>query len=187
MILTSEIKVDTIKNRREMHIKVNNNVVETRLQKEINKVLMQLPLYWEEGTLLRNRVIEDLRNYDEILMTALLSNDLIKDTYSIEVGDTKVFKIDDFIDMLRYKNYWDNSYTKYTNEIGLTSEGKFLKYNSDVVLDFPHKDCVLEGGMIKEEVGKEEVYYHNVLAKGEIDTLLSPKVLTNVKKCKRGG
>ncbi|MDN6572567.1 MAG: site-specific DNA-methyltransferase, partial [Staphylococcus equorum] len=87
-----------------------------------------------------------------------------------------------FISMLRYKNYWENSYTKYTNEIGLTSEGKYLNYNTDVVLDFPHKDSILEGGMTKEEQGKKEIYYHNVLAKEEIDTLLSPKVFTNMKK-----
>src|SRR5699024_8332981 len=89
--------------------------------------------------------------------------------------------------MLRFKNYWDNSYTKYTNEIGLTSENKYLKYNTDVVLDFPHKDGILEGGMSKEEVGKKEIYYHNIIAKEEIDTLLSPKVLSNIKKYNRYG
>lgn len=30
-------------------------------------------------------------------------------------------------------------------------EGKYLNYNSDVVLDFPFKDCVFEGGMTKED------------------------------------
>lgn len=89
--------------------------------------------------------------------------------------------------MLRYKNYWENSYTKYSNEIGLTSEGKYFNYNTDVVLDFPHKDSVLEGGMTKEEQEKKEIYYHNVLAKEEIDTLLSPKVLTNIKKYDKNG
>src|SRR5699024_4953839 len=93
-----------------------------------------------------------------------------------------LFKTEDFIDVLRYKNYWQNSYTKYTNEIVLTSERKYLKYNTDVDLDFPHKDCVLEGGMIKEDVAKKEIYYNNVLAKEEIDTLLSQKVLSNIQK-----
>lgn len=89
--------------------------------------------------------------------------------------------------MLRYKNYWENSYTKYSNEIGLTSEGKYLNYNTDVVLDFPHKDSILEGGMTKENEGRKEIYYHNVLAKEEIDTLLSPKILTNIKKYDKNG
>src|SRR5699024_9522013 len=89
--------------------------------------------------------------------------------------------------MLLIKNYWDNSYTKYTNEIGLTSEGKYLNYNTDVVLDFPHKDSVLEGGMTKEESQKKEVYYHNVIAKEEIDTLLAPKVLMNAREYNKNG
>ena len=111
-----------------------------------------------------------------------MSNQLVKDTYSITLDTTNIFKVEEFISMLRYKNYWENSYTKYSNEIGLTSEGKYLNYNTDVVLDFPHKDSILEGGMTKEDIGKKEVYYHNVLAKEEIDTLLSSKVLTNIKK-----
>ena len=72
-------------------------------------------------------------------------------------------------------------------QVGLTSEGKYLNYNTDVVLDFPHKDSVLAGGMTKEDEGKKEIYYHNVLAKEEIDTLLSPKVLANIKKYDKNG
>lgn len=161
--------------------------LETELQREIKNVLSQFTTYWEDDMLLKDRVLEDLRDYKESLITALVSNELIKNTYSIQIGDTTVFKTEDFIEMLRYKNYWENSYTKYTNEIGLTSEGKYLKYNTDVVLGFPHKDCVLEGGMTKEEIGKKEVYYHNVLAKEEVDTLLSPKALSNIKKIDESG
>src|SRR5699024_9626365 len=94
---------------------------------------------------------------------------------------------EEFMQMLRYKNFWESSYTEYTNEVGLTSEGKYLHYNTDVVLDFPFKDSVLEGGMTKEYMGKEEVYYHHVLAKEESNTLLTPKVLTNIKKIHQDG
>lgn len=163
------------------------NQVETKLLKTIGSVLKNFPEYWEDETLLRSKVIEDVRSYHESVISALLSNDLIQETYSIKFGETVIFKTEDFIDMLRYKSYWDNSYTKYTNEVGLTSEGKYLKYNTDVVLDFPHKDGVLEGGMTEEEVGQEEIYYHNVLAKEEIDSLFSPKVLSNIKKYDQNG
>jgi len=156
--------------------------METKLQQEINNVLKVFPEYWSEDTLLKTKLIEDIRSYSENLIEALLSNELIRDTYSLQLPSGAVFKVEDFVSMLRFKKYWDNSYTKYTNEIGLTSEGKYFKYNTDIVLDFPHKDGVLEGGMSKEEVGKKEIYYHNVIAKEEIDTLLSPKVLNNIKK-----
>ena len=86
--------------------------------------------------------------------------------------------------MLRYKYYWQDSYTKYTNKIGLTSEGKYLDYNSDIVLEFPFKDCVLEGGMTKEDsiFKNDEKFYNQVIAKEEIDTLLLPKTFKNIKK-----
>lgn len=166
---------------------MSDNKVETELLLQIKEVLLKFPKYWEKDVLLRNKVAEDLRNYNQELIEALLSNQLVKDTYSISLNSTNIFKIEEFINMLRYKNYWENSYTKYFNEIGLTSEGKYLNYNTDVVLDFPHKDSVLEGGMTKEDQGKEEIYYHNVLAKEEIDTLLSSKVFTNIKKYNEDG
>lgn len=161
--------------------------VETTLLKQIKEVLSTFPMYWEKETLLRNKVIEDIRSYEKEVIEALLSNELIRDTYSIQLDSGIVFKTEDFISMLRYKNYWENSYTRYSNEIGLTSEGKYLNYNTDVVLDFPHKDGVLEGGMTKEDSGKSEIYYHNILAKEEIDTLFAPKTFSNIRRYRRGG
>lgn len=161
--------------------------METKLLQEIHKVLSDFPQYWDGDKLLKHKLIEDVRSYNESIIEALLSNDMVKETYSIKLKSGLIFKTEDFISMLRYKNYWDNSYTKYTNEVGLTSEGKYLKYNTDVVLDFPHKDAVLEGGMTKDDVGKREIYYHNVIAKEEVDTLLSAKVLTNVNKYDKYG
>lgn len=164
-----------------------NSAIETTLLNNIKTVLSNFPEYWDEGTLLKNKVIEDLRSYDKNIITALLSNEKIKETYALSVSDMTIFKVEEFIEMLRYKTYWENSYTKYRNEIGLTSDGKYLNYNTDVVLDFPFKDCTLEGGMSNQDEGKKEVYYHNVIAKEEIDTLLSPKVLTNMKKYDNDG
>ncbi|MGG3854262.1 site-specific DNA-methyltransferase [Caldifermentibacillus hisashii] len=161
--------------------------METKIQSEINHVLKQFPEYWEDDSLLKNKVIDDLRNYKKELIEKLLSNETIKNTYSLKLENGTIFKIEDFISMLRYKKYWENSYTRYSNEIGLTSGDKYLKYNTDVVIDFPHKDCVLEGGMTKEEVRKDEVYYHKVLAKEEIDIMFSPKVLTNITKYDENG
>ncbi|AXI00974.1 site-specific DNA-methyltransferase [Sporosarcina sp. PTS2304] len=156
--------------------------METKLLEEIKAALLKFPIYWEGENLLKSKVIEDLREYKVDLIESLLANELIKDFYSIEFKNNTIFKIEEFIGMLRYKNYWNNSYTNFSNDIGLTSDNKYLKYNTDVVLDFPHKDCILEAGMTKEDIGKNEVFYHNVLAKEEIDSLLSPKVLTNVRK-----
>ncbi|HFD1814872.1 TPA: DNA methyltransferase [Enterococcus hirae] len=156
--------------------------MDTRLMQQIKEILKEFPQYWDGEELQRPIVIDDLKSYDALLISALLKNQKIRENYSVKAGDVVIFKVQEFIDILRYKDYLADSYTKYSNTIGLSSEGKYLQYNTDVVLDFPYKDCVLEGGMTKEEVGKEEVFYNEVIARDEIDTLLAPKAFVNAKK-----
>ena len=57
----------------------------------------------------------------------------------------------------------------------------YLK-SREVVLAWPYKDCVLEGGQKKEDEKREEIFYNEILAPDEIDRLLEPKVLTNFKR-----
>ncbi|MGM0208414.1 adenine-specific DNA-methyltransferase [Enterococcus sp. DIV0421] len=156
--------------------------METQLMQQIKEILSEFPQYWQGEELQRPIIIDDLKNYDALLIAALLKNQKIRENYSIKAGDVVIFKMQEFIDILRYKDYWTDSYTKYSNTIGLSSEGKYLQYNTDVVLDFPYKDSVLEGGMTKEDTGKEEVFYNEVIARDEIDTLLAQKAFVNVKK-----
>lgn len=74
-------------------------------------------------------------------------------------------------------------YTRLSNKIGLYSTSQdrigFLNNNNDVVLSFPYKDTVLEAGMDKEDIGREERFLHQEIDGADIDTLLEPKVFTN--------
>src|SRR5690625_3758334 len=97
--------------------------VQTKLLDEIRNVLMEFLFYWDNGELIEGKLVDDLRSYRTELIQALLSNDLIKNTYSLKIEDNTVFKLDEFVSMLRFKQYWGNDYTKYANDIGLTSEG----------------------------------------------------------------
>jgi len=141
----------------------------------------------DKGTLKRNKVIEDLDAYTPMLMKALLANQLIHDTYteSIVIDDKSVelFKLNQFIEMFTYKEYWQDSYTKFENKIGLTAGGKFIDETADVVLDFPFKDTVLKAGMTKEDQkDTDEPFLHETIAKAEIDQLLEPKIFVNAAK-----
>lgn len=141
----------------------------------------------DKGTLKRNKVIEDLDAYTPMLMKALLANQLIHDTYteSIVVDDKSVelFNLNQFIEMFTYKEYWQDSYTKFENKIGLTAGGKFIDETADVVLDFPFKDTVLKAGMTKEDQkDADEPFLHETIAKAEIDQLLEPKIFVNATK-----
>lgn len=141
----------------------------------------------DKGTLKRNKVIEDLDAYTPMLMKALLANQLIHDTYteSIVIDDKSVelFKLNQFIEMFTYKEYWQDSYTKFENKIGLTAGGKFIDETADVVLDFPFKDTVLKAGMTKDDQkDTDEPFLHETIAKAEIDQLLEPKIFVNATK-----
>ena len=82
--------------------------------------------YLNNGKLKRTRIIEDLDAYDKALMTALLSDPLIHQTYTKEIAGVEIFEVNQFIQMLEFKDYWEDSYTKYSNKIGLTAGGKFI-------------------------------------------------------------
>ncbi|EIM5223826.1 site-specific DNA-methyltransferase, partial [Staphylococcus pseudintermedius] len=156
----------------------------TKLLDEISEILNDIERYWINGKLAKQTVIEDLRNNDSRLISKLLENRSVNEVYVQDIDGYKIFDKEALISVLRYKNYWQDSYTMYTNKIGLASEGKYLNYSTDVVLDFPFKDCILKGGMTKEDsvVKNDEKFYNQIIAKEEIDTLLSPKALRNIQK-----
>lgn len=146
----------------------------------------------DKGTLKRNKVIEDLDAYTPMLMKSLLANQLIHDTYTesivIDDNSVEIFKLNQFIEMFTYKEYWQDSYTKFENKIGLTAGGKFIDESADVVLDFPFKDTVLKAGMTKEDQkDTDEPFLHETIAKAEIDQLLEPKVFVNATKYDKNG
>lgn len=167
--------------------------VESKAMDHIRKVLEQFgdKYFSKSGALKRNAVIEDLDNHDKDLMTAILKDDLLHKTYTSKIADVEIFEINKFVDMLRYKEYWEDSFTKYDNKIGLTAGGKYIDNSSDVVLDFPYKDCVLKAGMTKEDVehsgDADEPFLNETLAKPEIDKLFEPKIFINVTKYDKNG
>ena len=167
--------------------------VESKAMDHIRKVLEQFgdKYFTKNGVLKRNAVIEDLDNYDKDIMTAILKDDLLHETYTSKIADVEIFEINKFVDMLRYKEYWEDSFTKYNNKIGLTVGGRYIDDSSDVVLDFPYKDCVLKAGMTKEDVehsgDADEPFLNETLAKPEIDELLEPKIFVNTTKYDQNG
>lgn len=132
-------------------------------------------------------MIDDIQSKKPELIKAFIQDKKVAANYSTDIEGVMLFDFEGLASMLKYKEYWANSYTKYRNSIGLSSEGKYLKYDSDVVLDFPFKDCVLEGGMSTEETGKDEVFYNEIIARDEIDRLFSPKVFSNAKRFSKDG
>lgn len=156
--------------------------MQTELIRELNNVLNKFPQFWNDAELHRNMVIDAISNKQPDVIKALVENEKIKSVYGTDLDGIFIFDAEKLCSLLKYKEYWENSFTKYRNKIGLTSEGKYLDDSSDVVLDFPFKDCVLEGGMTKEDQGKDEIYFNEIIARDEIDRLFDPKLFINSRR-----
>nr|EIQ9989558.1 site-specific DNA-methyltransferase [Escherichia coli] len=138
--------------------------MQTELIKELNKVLKAFPQFWSGEELHRSMVSDAISQKQPDLIKALVANEKIKSVYSTNIDGILIFDFDKLCSLLKYKEYWADSFTKYRNKVGLTSAGKYISDSRDIVIDFPFKDCVLEGGMTKEDVGINEVYYNEIIA-----------------------
>ncbi|MBE0296367.1 DNA methyltransferase [Gardnerella vaginalis] len=136
----------------------------------------------EDCKLLKAVVYSDVMAMSEDLLNLLLSNEDVKETFFKDVQGTLVFDKQKFAWFMESKEFLPDSYTSYTNKIGLTHNGSFISQTNDVVLDFPYKDCVLEGGQDKDDQKRSEIFYNETIASDEISRMLAPKVFTHAKR-----
>src|SRR3989338_11552547 len=132
----------------------------------------------KSGELIRSEIVNETLKIDKKLIEALLSEKEIKEKFFTEIKGHWIFEINKFVEFIQDKNFLSDSYTKFKNKIGLNIDGKFLNERKEVSLVWPFKDCVLEGGMTKEDEKRNEIFFNEILAQDEIDRLLDPKVLT---------
>jgi len=154
----------------------------------VQEVLLSADKYQsEDNNLLKAKVYSNIMMMDEELLSLLLSNERIKEEFFTKVKDTLVFDKQKFAWLIESKEFLPDSYTRYSNKIGLTSNGNFISQKNDVVLDFPYKDCYLQGGQDKEDQKREEIFYHETIANDEVTRMLAPKVFTNAKRYTKEG
>ncbi len=132
--------------------------------------------------LIKSKILNAAGSLDKKLIADLLAVAEFKEKFFFKVEEALVFDVNSFNQFVQDKKFLSNSYTGFKNKIGLNIDGKFLKERGEVSLVFPFKDCVLAGGMTKEEQKRDEVFFNEILAQDEIDGLLAPKVFSNFKK-----
>lgn len=93
-----------------------------------------------------------------------------------------VFNSLKFQQFIGAKDFLPDSFTSYKNKIGLSDGEHFISTNKSVVLDFPYKDCILEGGQTNDKIKRSEVFFYETLAPDEIDILLKPKLFTSYRR-----
>ncbi|GAA7146880.1 site-specific DNA-methyltransferase [Helicobacter pylori] len=115
---------------------------------------------------------------DEELLTFMLedknANDY-KNAFFKTIANSLVFNQKALLECLTKE--LENSFTRFENKIGLYSQGCPIKSSELVVLNFPFKDNVLLGNAKDNSTKSKECFYHEILHKKEIDTLLKKKVL----------
>jgi len=158
------------------------------LLEELKKLLEQDERFVVDGKLLKNKIIESALKLDADLIKLLFKSEAIKKHFFQEVDGVLVFDKIKFQKFVSNKAFLPDSYTSFKNKIGLVTENEeYLSESKEVVLAWPYKDCVLEGGMEKEDEKRDEIFYNEILAPDEIDRLLEPKVLTNFKRIDKNG
>lgn len=154
------------------------------MKQELERLLSQKEEFLVEGALNKNKLAELARQYDPTLLNLLMNEPTISNHFFSTLDEgVLVFKKDTFLQFLNNKEFLPDSFTAYKTKIGLaTSDNRYLSENNEVVLNFPYKDCVLEGGQTKEDAKHQEIFFNETLAPTEINRLLDNKVLTNFKR-----
>lgn len=176
------------------------------LKSEVEKILSEVPDFVDENKALKINIIKDYAERGDVkLLEPLLKNQRTKRAFFKPVLDSFVFNSLHFKEFLEYSSAC-NSYSKYLGQkIGLYMGDSSLLDRNEVVLNFPFKDCVLEGGQRKEDgldsyfeydekkgeyakkqSKRREVFYNEVLAQDEIDSLFSSKAFCNAKRYEKG-
>ncbi|GAA9671051.1 site-specific DNA-methyltransferase [Helicobacter pylori] len=119
---------------------------------------------------------------DEKLLTFMLedknANDY-KNAFFKTIANSLVFNQKALLECLTKEI--ENSSTRFENKIGLylqdRPKDRPIKSSGLVVLNFPFKDNVLLGNAKDNSTKSKELFYHEILHKKEIDTLLNKKAL----------
>ncbi len=137
----------------------------------------------EDGHLLKNNVVEAALALDPKLLHYLLADEKLKKQFFSDVDGLLVFDKVKFQRFVMNKQFLPDSYTAFKNKVGLTTDsGEFLSESREVVLSWPYKDCMLEGGQTKEDAKRQEIFWNETLAPDEINRLTEPKALCNFRR-----
>lgn len=142
----------------------------------------------DDGVLIKNKIVEDALNFRPELLKYLLSHEGLKKNFFCDVDGTLVFDKVKFQQFVMNKSFLPDSYTAFKNKIGLTVEdGRFISESREVVLAWPYKDCMLEGGQTKEDAKRDEIFWNETIAPDEINRLIEPKALSGFKRYDKYG
>ncbi|GAA7904537.1 hypothetical protein HpBT0391_12100 [Helicobacter pylori] len=130
----------------------------------------------------KERLVTLILTADEKLLIFMLEHENANDyknAFFKTIANTLVFNQEALSECLTKE--LENSFTRFANKIGLYSQGRpkdrSIKSSELVVLNFPFKDDVLLGNAKDNSTKSNELFYHEILHKKEIDALFKQKAL----------
>jgi adenine-specific DNA-methyltransferase len=153
------------------------------LYKDLIQELAKNEKFLLQGQVSASLVRDKAYKLDPELVGLLFGNDRLKQEFFTETNGAMIFNYPKFAKFITNKEFLPDSYTEFESNVGLSVGDKFLSENKEVVLSFPFKDCILEGGMDTEEAkNRKEIFYNQTLAPDDIHKLKSPKALKSFEK-----
>jgi len=157
------------------------------LIEELTALLSSEPSYILDGKIAKDIVVESALNFDKTLLDLLASNEKIARQFFKKLVSYLVFDKVKFQKFILNKDFLPDSYTQYKISIGLSTEEHYINDDNRVFLNWPYKDCLLEGGQDSEDSKRNEVFWNEILAPDQITRLLKPKVLSSAQKYENKG
>lgn len=149
---------------------------------ELTALLRTEPTYISDGKIAKDVVVGAALNLDKTLLDLLAANQKMQTQFFRKAGDYLIFDKVNFQNFIMNKDFLPDSYTQFKINIGLSTHENYIKDDDRVVLNWPYKDCVLEGGQDEDSAKRNEIFWNETLAPDEITRLLQPKVLSGAKK-----
>ncbi len=138
-------------------------------------LLKNLIAHFESEERLETLILQMNEKLLEFMLSNPNANDYKKHFFKT-IANSLVFNQKALLECLTAKKL-ENSFTRFANKIGLYLQGRPIKSNELVVLNFPFKDNVLLGNAKDDSTKSKECFYHEILHKKAIDTLLHKKAL----------
>ena len=142
------------------------------LYKELIQLLQADQALIIDDKLNKALIIDRALKLEPTLIKLLLTHPNIKKQFFVDIEGILVFDKVAFQRFVNAKKFLPDSYTQYKNQIGLSTDNDhYITESREIVLVWPHKDCILEGGQTKEDSKRNEIFYNTTLAPDEIDVL----------------
>ena len=152
------------------------------LMNDLTALLASEPSFVINGKISKDVVVESALALDKTLLDLLTSDKEISKHFFKKSNNYLIFDKIKFQKFVLNKDFLPDNYTQFQINIGLATDDYYIKDDDRVVLNWPYKDCLLEGGQDSEDSKRSEVFWNEILAPNEITRLLRPKALTNIEK-----